>query len=124
MTDNTLLLRQVHPTFVQQGAVTSQAFRPTIEHDWKLSVYDGDQIEAKPSWEHYTTVQQKESAGVLGVAVIECVALDLPVAASPEVFREHCDIDFAGLPAKLVDRKGKLLRDRATARGWLYQVIS
>ena len=44
MTGTTLLLRQIHPSFVQDGRVTSQAFRPTPKDESLLSVYDGDQI--------------------------------------------------------------------------------
>ena len=53
MTDDTLLLRQIHPSFVQSGRVTSQAFRPTPKDEFLLSVYDGDRIEAQASWRHF-----------------------------------------------------------------------
>jgi len=39
MTENTLLLRQVHPSFVQDGKITSQVFRPTPKDENKLSMY-------------------------------------------------------------------------------------
>ena len=42
MTDETLLLRQVHPSFLQDGVVSSQVFRPTPKDECKLSAYDGD----------------------------------------------------------------------------------
>jgi hypothetical protein len=44
MTEATLLLRQVHPSFIQHGRVTSQVFRPTLKDKRLLSVYDGDLI--------------------------------------------------------------------------------
>ena len=58
MDPNTLLLRQVHPSFVQaenvsaqvfytlmQGlAVTSQVFKPTPKDENQLSVYNGDKF--------------------------------------------------------------------------------
>jgi hypothetical protein len=53
--------------------------------------------------------------------VAECEALLLPVHASPELFPEHCHIDFANFIGKNVERKGKLLRDKAVARGWQYK---
>ena len=124
MTDTTLLLRQIHPTWHQQGRVTSQAFRPTPKDEDKLSAYDGDLIEAKPAWEHYTTVQKKESIGVLAVTVAECSALKLTAASSPKVFKEHCHIDFSGLKPKEIERKGKLLRDHAVKRDWLYRATA
>jgi hypothetical protein len=121
MTSDTLLHRQIHPKFAPNGEVTSQAFRPTEDHAWKLSVYDGDQMIAEKSWTHYTSVQGNHSCGVLSVVVSECEALQLPVHASPEAFPEHCDIDFANLTVKIVERKGKLLRDKAVTRGWQYK---
>jgi hypothetical protein len=74
LTDNSLLLRQIHPAFHQNGEVTSQAFRPTESHQFKLSVYNGDLIEAESAWQHFTLIQKRESIGVLGVAVTECLA--------------------------------------------------
>ena len=38
----TLFLRQIHPTFVQNGRPTSQAFRPTPKDENQLSVYNGE----------------------------------------------------------------------------------
>ena len=49
MTDSTMLLRQIHPAFVQADQATSQAFRPTPKDDGKLSVYDGDKIRSRES---------------------------------------------------------------------------
>jgi hypothetical protein len=121
MTSDTLLHRQIHPKFAPNGEVTSQAFRPTEEHEWKLSVYDGDQIAPDASWAHYKSLPGKLTCGVLSVQLGECEALQLPVHASPEVFREHCDIDFAGFSGKHIERKGKLLRDKAVMRGWQYR---
>ena len=54
MTGDTLLLRQIHPSFVQDGRVTSQAFRPTPKDDAQLSAYDGDQITPVAAWLNYT----------------------------------------------------------------------
>jgi hypothetical protein len=121
VTEDTLLLRQIHPAFNQNGEVTSQAFRPSAEHGWRLSVYDGDQITPEAAWTHFTTVQQKHSSGVMSVTVKQCAELDLPVKPSPEVFKEHCDIDFSAHNPKTVERKSKLLRDKATARGWQFR---
>ena len=124
MTDDTLLHRQIHPTFNPDGPdgeVTSQAFRPSEEHAWKLSVYDGGQMTPEASWKHYTSAPDHISCGVLSVTPRECAALQLPVRPSPEVFAEHVDIDFTSLTAKWVLRKGKLLRDKAVTRGWQFR---
>jgi tRNA(Ile2) C34 agmatinyltransferase TiaS len=72
MTTQTLLLRQVNPSWVQAGRVTSQAFKPTQKDNKMLSVYDGDQIEPEASWRHYTEQLGHLSVGVLAVIVAEC----------------------------------------------------
>ena len=68
MTGATFLFRQVHPSFVQAGRVTSQVFRPTPKDQSLLSVYDGDQITAEDSWTHFTSQEHCTSAGVLALA--------------------------------------------------------
>lgn len=121
MTDATLLLRQIHPSFIQAGFATSQAFRPTPKDESKLSVYDGDQITAEASWVHYTTELQLESAGTMALAVAECQAENLPARSAPEPFPEHAVIDFDGLTDRQCRAKSKKLQGKAQVRGWLYQ---
>lgn len=87
MTDDSLLHRQVHPTYIQQGRVTSQVFRPTPKDSKKLSVYDGDQIDAEAAWEHYAEDMGYESVGGLGITVRRWSNEGLPVHAVP--FLEH-----------------------------------
>ncbi len=120
MTGDTLLLRQIHPGFVQQGRVTSQVFRPTPKDENRLSVYDGDRIEPRRAWQHYTTVLRLESAGVMAVSCAECGDLDMPVIPDPEPFPEHVVIDFSALGKSAVEKAAKKLRVRAETRGWLY----
>ena len=122
MTRTTLLLRQVHPTFVQNGFATSQAFRPTSKDESLLSVYDGDLIAAEASWIHYTTTLGHASIGTVAVTVDECAAENLPARPDPEPFPEHAVIDFTGLSDGQSKSKGKKLQAKALARGWLQQV--
>lgn len=121
MNHETLLLRQIHPTFVQQGRVTSQAFRPTPKDEQHLSVYDGDLIDSQPAYEHYTGTLGHASVGVMAVSVAECTSLDLPTSPDPEPFPEHAIIDFTGFEKKLAEKKAKLLKARAEQRDWLYR---
>lgn len=121
MNDATLLLRQVHPTFVQQGRATSQAFRPTPKDQNRLSVYDGDLIDPEPAWQHYTSVLKFSSAGVLAVSVAECAALGLDSAPDPDPFPEHAVIDFTVIDKREVEKIAKKLRAKAEGRGWLYR---
>jgi hypothetical protein len=121
MTGATLLLRQVHPSFVQAGRVTSQAFRPTPKDDGQLSVYDGDQIKPEAAWDHYTTTLACASVGSLAVTVDECAAEELTAKPDPDPFPEHVVIDFTSLSDKQAEKKGKKLKAKAEARGWMHQ---
>ena len=120
MNSNTVLLRQIHPGFVQQGRVTSQAFRPTPKDEHKLSVYDGDMISAGRSFQHYTATLCFASAGVMGVTVGECNDLTLTVVPDPQPFPEHVVIDYSAYDKNVVEKKAKLLKARAESRGWLF----
>lgn len=121
MTDSTLLLRQVHPCWVQQGRVTSQAFRPTPKDAGLLSVYDGDLITAEESWIDFETRRNGRSVGVQGILVSECRAIGLSARSDPEAFAEHAVVDFTGLGARAIERCSKQLRNRASDRGWLHR---
>jgi hypothetical protein len=121
VTDETLFLRQVHPSFVQHGRVTSQAFRPTPKDQQRLSGYNGDLIEPEPAWQHYTTKLGLASVGVLAVSVRECTALALPVRPDPDPFPEHAVIDYSDVQKSAVERISKKLKANAAARDWLYR---
>ena len=119
MNDATLLLRQVHPSFVQNGFVTSQAFRPFPEDKGLLSTYDGDMIDAESSWAHFTIALR--AVGTMGILVSECTSEELLARPDPEPFPSHAVVDFNAHSDKKRESKGKKLRDRAAIRGWLYR---
>ena len=121
MNNATLLLRQIHPSFIQNDRITSQAFRPTPKDEKKLSVYDGDLIDSVATFEHYTQELKLASVGVMGVTVDECNTLNLPCRHDPEPFPEHAIIDFSDLAESAVTKKSKLLKKKAEFRGWLYR---
>jgi len=122
MTDSTMLLRQIHPAFVQGDQATSQAFRPTPKDDGKLSVYDGDKTTAEKSWSHYTTTLEYQSIGVMGLLVKECTDAKVTAVADPIPFPEHCVLDFTKLTTnKELDNTAKVLKRAANARGWLHR---
>ena len=120
MNVNTLLYRQVHPSWIQNGRITSQAFRPTPKDEKRLSVYDGDQITAEAAWQHYTNDLGYTSAGVLAVTVGECHNLELPVVPDPATFQEHTLIDFSAFSRRQIETKAKILSRTANLRGWQY----
>lgn len=121
MTPDTLLLRQIHPSFVQNGRPTSQAFLPTAKDGDQLSVYDGDMILPLASWEHYTTVLGLQSAGVMAVTFAECGTVALSVIADGVPFPEHCTIDFSNVTPKEAKKKAKVLASFGDSRGWLLE---
>lgn len=120
MNPETLLYRQIHPSFVEDGKVSSQAFRPTKKDNERLSVYDGEQITAQDSWGHYTTVLKKESVGVLAVTLQECTVQELVVTPDPDAFLEHVLVDFSGKSRKQQKAISRNLRDAAVTRDWVY----
>lgn len=122
MKPETLLLRQVHPVWLQQNRITSQVFRPTSKDQKKLSVYDGDQISPENSWKHYTEEMEYKSVGVMGVTEEECRKLVLTVKSDPMPFPEHALIDFSLYSENQIKQKSKHLKVLAESRGWLYHV--
>ena len=120
MTENTLLLRQVHPSFIQQGHITSQIFKPTPKDGKLLSVYDGDQINAEDSWEHYVNTLHYQSAGVLAITVSECHEKGLTARSEPRLYPEHAVIDYSKCTETQIKKKAKYLKHYAENRGWLF----
>jgi len=119
--EDTPLLRQVHPSFIQNGRVSSQVFRPTPKDDKKLSVYDGHAIAASDAYEHYTTSLKQSSVGVMAVTCQECKELELETKDDPlENFPEHAVIDFSPYGTNSTEKKAKILRSRAEKRDWLF----
>lgn len=122
MQTTTLLLRQVHPKFVQNGQILDLAFRPFPKDEGLLSVYDGDMITAEDSFKHYTGSLNRKSSGVWAVTVSE--AQDCALQVRPDVegfFPEHAVIDFTGHLEKEQKAKSKILASKAAARGFLFK---
>lgn len=116
------LHRQVHPAWVQEGRITSQAFGPTPKDAGLLSVYDGQQIAAEGSFNHYTTVLKLTAIGTVSLAEREVTEVGLPWRPDPKPFPEHAVIDFNGLPtAGKVKAKAQALAERARQRGWTHR---
>ena len=120
MNRETLLFRQISPSWIKNGRVTSQAFKPTPKDEQKLSVYDGDQITAESAWRHFIN-QGLKSDGVLAVAKFECLDNGLAVSSDSGTFPEHVLIDFSGLTASGVKKVAEKLKRHANERGWQFQ---
>lgn len=121
MSPETTLLRQVHPDFIPDGQLTSQAFMPFPKDEGKLSVYDGDQIGAAESHKHYTEVVGCKSVSVWGVTCAEVSSTGLTSASDPkENFPFHALIDFTAHQPKEFRKLAKRLKAMAIARGCLH----
>ena len=121
MNRDTLLFRQVHPTWMDDGYPTSQAFKPTAKDKGYLSVYDGDMITAEEAWLHYTQKLGFISVGVIAVSCHECTILELPVTPDPALFPSHVIIHFTGYTKARIRNKAQLLSRLANERGWQYR---
>lgn len=124
MNGDTLLHRQVNPSWMQQGRITSQVFKPTPKDNRRLSVYDGDQMTALQAWSHYTTELGFASVGVVAVTVAECEALGLTAEPDPEPFPAHAVIRFDACTPSQIEKKAKRLKAVGEARGWLHRTES
>src|SRR5690554_3189196 len=116
-----MLHRQVHPSFLSDGVVSSQAFTPFPKDEGGLSV-DRDSIaNAEESYRHHTVDKSLESAATFSVTVGECTQLGLPVCADPVMEAPenaaHCLIEFRNMSANQMKKVGKKLRDHAEVRG-------
>jgi hypothetical protein len=121
MNDQTVLLRQVHPGFIPDGQLTSQAFMPFPKDEGKPSVYDGDQISPADSHAHYTQKLGFKSDSVWGVSCAEVTEIGLASYPDPkEDFPSHALIDFTVKPQTEFRKLAKKLKAKALARGRLY----
>ncbi|OGG94805.1 MAG: hypothetical protein A2527_01080 [Candidatus Lambdaproteobacteria bacterium RIFOXYD2_FULL_50_16] len=121
MSPETKLFRQIHPSWIQGGRVTSQAFKPTPKDEKQLSVDDGGQITPPDSFQHFTEVLKCPSCGVMAVTHAECSEINLDVIPDPKPYPAHTLIDFSKLGTTQIEKHAKVLRSKAQERDWLYQ---
>lgn len=117
----TMLLRQIHPSWIQDGVATSLAFKPASKDKGVLSTYDGSKITPAASWSHYTSTLKLQSSGVLGVSADECDGCGLVVVPDGKPYAEHVGIDFNAHGSSRQEKIAKKLRGYASIRGWLFQ---
>lgn len=121
MTPETLLWRQVHPSFMEGGQPSSQVFRPTPKDLDRLSFDDGDRIDAVAAWRRFTEQRGLQSVGVLALQVLELEQQELTVAADGVPDPEHVSVAFTGKASSQRKAISKKLRDLALARGWQFR---
>ncbi len=121
MKTDTLLLRQVHPTFYPNEVLSSQAFVPFPKDKNHLSVYDGDLMTPPDAFVHYTQQLGYKSVGVWAVSVAEVEQTSL--AAHPDPLPDspaHAVIDFGEATKNECRRLAKKLALLAQQRGRLH----
>ena len=124
MTPETILLRHAHPNFMDGNSITSQVFMPFPKDEGFLSVYDGDQISAEMSHQHYTQTLTNQSHSVWGVTKAEADAENVPAKPAPcGNFVAHATLDFNGKTDKLCRKTAKRLKALAVMRGCLYSSV-
>lgn len=121
MTEATLLLRQVHPSFVQNGRATSQAFRPTSKDENQLSVDNGDKVAPHAAWTRFTAQPDCSSYGVMAISRGECSTCQVQVTEDGDPYPEHCYLDFSPFDRKDLEKIGKKLAAHAHSRGWMFR---
>jgi hypothetical protein len=122
-----LLWRQIHPTQVDDGKLSSSAFVPNQNDEGQLSTCRGSKVSAEGAFENYTQVRKRLSAGVFALSVGEVVAVDLRAIDDSEAPSEeelppgHTYVDFRQVPSTNKCKKiGARLRDKAESRGWQF----
>ena len=121
------LLRQVHPNFIRESRLTSQAFLPTEKDDKKLSVNRSSMISAREAFELHTKGKNLKSIGVWGVTVEEVSLLDsLSIESNPVEVpvqdKSHSLINFSKLSSESrIKATAKQLTAKARDRDCLYK---
>jgi hypothetical protein len=124
MTADTLLYRQVHPSFIDNnrisaqvfGQITSVVFKPTPKDDGLLSVYSSEYFQPDIAHLHYTTISKLESRGVAAVSNHECTGQTLDVVADNDPFLGHASVDFRDKNTNQKDKIAKKLKRYAIER--------
>jgi hypothetical protein len=121
-----LLLRQVHPSFCQEGRPSTAAFKPSKKDNKLLSVSHGALISAEGAFNLHTIDKGLASEGVWALTVKECTDAELAVYSDPvdepgEVADPaHAVVDFRQLSLGGIEKKAAILAANARARAKLY----
>ena len=128
-----VLFRQIHPSFIQDGEVssqpfvpTSQAFAPTPKDDGFLSVDRSSITSAGESYRLFTSNGHSSSA-VYGVTVgefsdeaIQCIEAPIKATEKQAANEAHALANYNPHTAGQQKTKAKRLKQKAIARGRLH----
>lgn len=128
MRPDSLLHRQVHRTWHQDGKLSSLTFQPSRgeNKDHQVSVDDGDQISAEDSYRHHRYKKNYDTVGVVAVTPQECGLHGVTVTPDPEP--DHDPHTLLKLDPALGKRKirriAQFLTGYASRRGWQHGPIA
>jgi hypothetical protein len=115
-----LLHRNVHPKFILDNRITSQAFLLKKEDCGALSVQQNSMASPKVAYERYTS-REFESGGVWSVTVAECDELELKVYDDPiEKDDSHSIVDLTAYSNKQARKYTDKLSRKAQDKGCQY----
>lgn len=125
MDKDTLLHRQVHPSWmvgdiISQQTFSSQTFKPTPKDEGLLSMYNGAVFTAYEAYEHFTK-QGLPSVGVVAVTPTECATIPVPIIEDNDPFHGHCSLNYRQLSGNGIKKAASTLKACAQTRGWLYK---
>jgi len=122
-----LLFRQAHPTFLQEGRLTSQLFKPTPKDQLRPSAYRSARTTAEASYIFHTKTLGFEAAGTWAVSVAECNVIGTlpmadPITEPPEKANDaHVVLDMTHLVTrKEIEKAAAKLAEAARLRGRLF----
>lgn len=117
-----LLMRQVHPSMMQEGRLWSGAFAPTKADNGLLSTDRDSLISPKEAYERYLKLKAlTQAGGTWGVSVNEFSEIDLFCYSDPLHDNDaHSLVDFAAKGKAMEKGLGKRAYAKASARGRLY----
>ena len=127
-----ILLRQVHPSWLVDGAPTKAAFNPTPKDDKKLSTLR-EGVGAEGAYRRWTVNLERASVGTYGIAVAEVDATTFERAsdqvavgllavddAAARGVPDHASVIFTDLSKEQRVQAARKLRQHAVARGCLH----
>jgi hypothetical protein len=115
-----LLHRNVHPQFILDDRITSQAFLLKKEDLGKLSVQQNSKASAKVAYERYTALGY-ESVGVWSVTIAECDEFDLKAYDDPiDKDDSHSIVDLTAYTFKQARKHTDKFSRKARDRGCQY----
>jgi hypothetical protein len=124
--DSEILFRQIHPSFIQDGLISSQPFYPTSKDDDKLSV-DRESMTTPAAAFALFIAKGRNSAAVYGLSVgefgqekLDCYADPVEASDCTEANPAHAVVDYGAHTTSERKNKAKRLKIKAIARGVLH----